>query len=765
MPIYETRYGQGLGSIDPQTWQMVGQAIGAMMNPQVQADFKAGQADKLRNEQILREAKINAAYNPATGEVEHLPLARDRIRQALGMQPLMEAKYGEVTHNPYESTQFVYGEMPGAVETQKDWFEAYGGNPNAFMSNDVLKQELVNELMRLAVENPRQGGAMGIQQALQQQQRNAPYISNPLSPPTFERGGKVKAGESGASALAQLKQLLDLDRGEVPAILHEGEYVINKESAEAIGRDMLNELNNIQSLQSGGPAVETTKQLQREDGARRSYAGLSPEELLDMAVQAANRGDRETSEHLRQLARERSRNMPTSGPQAAQAQGNLGPTMNPQQQTPSAQPVNPSTSPSGPYPNPMSGDTNTRQAMQVINEIMKGVMGQVRGLTEDDTTHGTRGLGNWDYPLQPAKQDNSFVGGSTPGLPPSSKEPESEGGGEQERQAETQEKEETEETQDQTVSQTGQKASPTQQPVFGYRPAGSSMPINWQQVSQMDPAQAAQYLQRVANTQGQYTNIPTVEQAGRGEQIMPPNQRLFGQLMQQYRGVQKGEQGDVQTQAMQYELDKLAAESPYFKDLAKANLDLKNAKVKNLLAQAMYNAERNRNNIATMMSPSDALSAMQKGMDLRQDTLENLRKNVENLRQIKEENNKPETRTALAKAKLKLALANGTISPDADAETIRKIIKDEDVGFGSLFGRGEPILDDDTIQEVKTNFETSIKPALYQHKYFEDLFGLLTGRPSPSQVEQMGTAGSEDFLQEYNQMMNQFMNNQNSGGQ
>lgn len=66
----------------------------------------------------------------------------------------------------------------------------------------------------------------------------------------------VPVMHAGGGPLAQMRQMMQLDRGEVPAILESGEVVINKNAVNAIGADNLDILNRIIPRYHDGSAVD-----------------------------------------------------------------------------------------------------------------------------------------------------------------------------------------------------------------------------------------------------------------------------------------------------------------------------------------------------------------------------------------------------------------------------------------------------------------------------------------------------------------------------
>ena len=70
----------------------------------------------------------------------------------------------------------------------------------------------------------------------------------------YERGGEIEPNKQ----LSELLDMIGMERakGEVPVMAHEGEFVVNKEAADEVGRDRLETLNEVAQMPSreqGGP--------------------------------------------------------------------------------------------------------------------------------------------------------------------------------------------------------------------------------------------------------------------------------------------------------------------------------------------------------------------------------------------------------------------------------------------------------------------------------------------------------------------------------
>lgn len=83
-----------------------------------------------------------------------------------------------------------------------------------------------------------------------------PHIPSYYNPhiQQYERGGEIEPNKQ----LSQLLDMIGMERakGEVPVMAHEGEFVVNREAADAVGRERLETLNKVAQMPSreqGGP--------------------------------------------------------------------------------------------------------------------------------------------------------------------------------------------------------------------------------------------------------------------------------------------------------------------------------------------------------------------------------------------------------------------------------------------------------------------------------------------------------------------------------
>lgn len=113
----------------------------------------------------------------------------------------------------------------------------------------------------LPANNPVAAAMLGpmMEQMFQQQmaqQNLTPQLPTPtMGPLRYEQGGPVNDTRPSIAGLLNLMNI-DRRRGEVPAVLHEGEFVMNRDATQAIGPQTLQQLNQLGQqmprYQSGG---------------------------------------------------------------------------------------------------------------------------------------------------------------------------------------------------------------------------------------------------------------------------------------------------------------------------------------------------------------------------------------------------------------------------------------------------------------------------------------------------------------------------------
>ena len=123
----------------------------------------------------------------------------------------------------------------------------------------------------------------------------------------------------------------------------------------------------------------------------------------------------------------------------------------------------------------------------------------------------------------------------------------------------------------------------------GMRAPGSPMPIDWEAIKKMDPFSAMQYLQQMAQTQGQLPGIL------RPQSNIPPSQELFQDLVDTYRA---GQEGVTAQQEQQLNIPKLIQagllDEAYYKDLL-SDQDLLRDQEYKLLVEKTAAANANAN--------------------------------------------------------------------------------------------------------------------------------------------------------------------------
>jgi hypothetical protein len=321
--------------------------------------------------------------------------------------------------------------------------------------------------------------------------------------------------------------------GQVPAILHEGEAVLNRNATEMFGRDNVAKLNV-----AGGadPMGQLAQLLHAERSLKRSYARGTPD------VQPPD-------EPL--LPR-----IPVAPvPVAPTRQLQLGPVDNPVNGS-DIYPFDP-----GPTLSPDAQADAVRQrqgdiaqGVQIGIEIVKrmleskGIGAGISGPAEQGGGGG--GSTPWQQPgpelPQPSPNQppaplaempiisEALTRGAMPGVTPDLPIPSAP-------------VESLPQVENIPVGQAAAAQPPMRNvtPSMRMRQPGSQLPIDWNRLKQMDPMSAQAYLQEVAATQG---FRPSLFRAMEGK-TMGPQQELFGQLQGQYQAALTGASTEASTRA------------------------------------------------------------------------------------------------------------------------------------------------------------------------------------------------------------------------
>ena len=429
-----------------------------------------------------------------------------------------------------------------------------------------------------------------IQEALLQAMMN-PLVhqASSLNPqpqfvPRMESGGPVKKQKTQIDAFLEL---LGIDKSEIPIVAHEGEYVLNKNAVDMIGKENLEQVNQlgqaIPRMERGGSVGSnpTSRGSMQEAGPQ----GIPPE------LQAAMEKNAMEKQMLEQALMQRIA-VPPGGIQAPQP--GVGETGLPQMHRSREQ------------EDADAAMMNRIDTMQYHGYDMPANQGEPRA-----TSHSGHRVNNQENTRDAYRGSNRFV--STPFQEPGpvqsdwNRLPEHYYYPDDKLKAvpnpeEPQPREEVKKGEvPQKAEPRGDSSPPTPQkegtipkrdaPKVYYRNPGAGMNVDWEAVSDMEPSQAMAYLQQVANTQGRTTNI------NYGDGSSDPRGELFRDMMSHYSnlvGIEdavnerywKDLAAPHNIDKLKYETQKLAAQSPYFSAMAEADINYADARTRLLGAQA-----------------------------------------------------------------------------------------------------------------------------------------------------------------------------------
>lgn len=439
-------------------------------------------------------------------------------------------------------------------------------------------------------------------------------MMNANQTPRMESGGEVKNPTK--SQLESFLELIGIEREGVPIVAHPGEFVLNKEATNAIGKEQLERLNNnarnIPRMETGGPVGHVpgippqARQQQPLDERITQFWMQGVQNPNDLA-RALNVPKREIDAALQRMGV--APNVPTHTMERGTNNAGRG--------------TGSSTAPSGSRGrSPAEGRGDSSKNLGPSNGGLERTPAVGRG--DPNPGQGFRGAGAtrslppvnnmptpW-WPQQgPAPQpaptpQNSQVRPSPitptpfPGPQPAPAQP--------------------------RLPAVEQPGMP---PIHGR--AHNQMPnIPWEQLSQMDPGQAMAVLQQYANTQsmGPVSGLHAALNSSGPQQM-----QFMNQLMSQYGQLTGAQVQQAQTQGQQVnnqfasatlddrvrmanlETQKAAAMSPYFSDLARLTIEGMEADVayKNALQE---NAHRERTVNFMQLKPQDVLQMGQRAQDI-----------------------------------------------------------------------------------------------------------------------------------------------------
>lgn len=461
----------------------------------------------------------------------------------------------------------------------------------------------------------------------------------------YKAGGAVK--QPTRSQLEDFLELIGIEREGIPAIVHEGEYVLNKEATQQIGKENLDQINNnarnIPRLQIGGGVSST---MQQQSFQQAGPTGRAPTEYDKVAEEWEN-----TMKSPQQIAEDtgidynrvleildelRATDTGSSSPYSRRRvipgrQSNVG-----NADVAGLAQALANQRPMAPAPWEMRRDENPHQRNFESPAGPRGVSPIPQSSWPRNQGGATRGWGRGPIPYPPeyTYRRPEARGGkqSQPEPPPTPTPPTPEvrptpevGGGEKKQQS-------------------GPLAMPgpqqRQQQITGR--AHTQMPnIDWEQLAQMPAGEAMAMIQQYAQTQSMGP-VSNLQAAMRGSG--PPQMGFQEQLLQQYSNVQGAEGQRLQNQLSRRTMDdkvklaklqlkQLSAQSPYFKDLAKLEVDNRYADYILKLAQSEA-AARNRTMNLFNMDPSDMISMAQQGLDYNRDLVNTHQQSAEDALQL-----------------------------------------------------------------------------------------------------------------------------------
>lgn len=553
-----------------------------------------------------------------------------------------------------------------------------------------------------------------------------------------QKGGEVSSKkpktQNGTNALSELMNLMNLEKGEVPVVAHEGEYILNSDAVDMIGEEALNRLNQMGNTmpryQEGG-LVNQMMMGQADQSPPEPNAISDPLQAMQLAEQYGN-NEALSRAYLQRAQELRSGGgppqnsyvqQPPSSPNSQQSQPQRGPAsrtgQTTQDQAQQASQQGDSALDQRREARSGAGD-RANQAAQAISEFFSNFITPAPGLTNGiDPQPGDSQAQDWQgrtfTPSQNQRERNMFgVSGTFPdnttqpqqeessqqqAAPPQSPPPEGSGSRNRSQPEDDPQKrlKKMPAPQQSNEPQQQQMAPQQQELNVGYRQAGQPMGVDWQALGQMDPFQAMSALQQYADTQGQFYNGPQFGPQGNiaGPGNTNQSQNLMAELMNQYLGGMQAQESrtgqqatraqtsgqqlqnrfqaetmDDRTRQLKLQVDKLAAQEPYWSDIARAELNNMRANTRNALEQAAYSAERSRSNRETIMamSPADMIGAIQSGQDLRQSYIDQQQELASSATEYAKQDGSNAAKKIAALEQLKLRMLTGAVGPTEDTD-------------------------------------------------------------------------------------------------
>lgn len=425
----------------------------------------------------------------------------------------------------------------------------------------------------------------------------------------YEKGGKVNKN---MKAVEEFARLLKLERGEVPIVAHEGEYVLNKEAVDSVGREFLDRINQagqqLPRMEEGGSIGAAFGSGSMSDSAQRETRRVMLRRMNDNEfTELLNNPNRAQMSGFtpEEVQMEFQRRNPQQAPAGA-APHTIGDAekdrfINPQIPSRGEQFIN----------REQEGfrelgdfivDAVTRQLPEQMRNLSTGITGAPAAFADfverNNLTHnreaGMAGGLREIYPEQgpppnrdpmeqyPPLHEEHYDQIPTPPVGPTPAPPTPSPVGPkvtpERKKAPTPSPTPAPPVPPAGVEEDTADIDPVQEPKrFFMRAAGTAMPLDWEKVNSMPAGEAFNYLQQVAHSQAPWHNVPL--EALRGGSHVQPQQKLFLHLVDAYNvmhGIDsqklhnklKEKESDVTLRLQEFAVDRLAAEQPYWREMA-----------------------------------------------------------------------------------------------------------------------------------------------------------------------------------------------------
>lgn len=597
----------------------------------------------------------------------------------------------------------------------------------------------------------------------QPQQEEYPSVFN--QPPRYEQGGPVK--EPTKSQLEQFLELLGIEREGIPIVAHPGEFVLNREATQSIGKDKLEQLNqnarNAPRMQGGGDALVEYYISQ----------GISREQAESMARERTGAAARARS------AREGQRISPSTGTRTPPREPGPAPEVG---REPDQIMEMMLLHEAGPEARQQLQRMYADQGLTAIPEFDERYYGTNLAFERKPQTEGTvqvpyfmeEQLRYATPERQKRRLDELKNTNTLPTQPVNAPTPKDERVRPREEERVREEEDDANVPVPPPPRQRINLPMPPQRqaPIYG-RAHNQAPDIPWEEIGRMDPYQAAAVLQQYANTQsmGPASGLHAALQSSG-----PPQQEFMNQLMQQYgqiagvAGTQAQTQGqqiqnrvqgataEDQIEATKLQVKELAARSPYFEDLAK--LEVTQASMNALAAYAQAEAAAQDKSIKFMqMNPADMLKLVQSGINVNQDLVKDHEDAARSAYQVyevaKEEGSKDQAESAYKSYLKKQLLVELLRAPDLTQITYDTMpLPQEEARNGLLGGLFGEVKSAGVSEEEFNRVYADAMSLRERMNYTDQIMQQFAGLPNPGAANPQDTMGLINrMMQSYEQTM------------